>query len=169
MPVLRKYVHDVGTRPLPCDESIQGMALSAMQHFNWGAGGYNGGIAEGTYIFGAATAPVIPSVVKPKRAGRRVQAIRARAAEVLLANARPHVHRPPRNTPTPSECSEIQHGYQEAFDFWLRAQFENIPEPEYIDTAELFDELPGVSGYFRFLCLHTVVKEGDGYVLFKTY
>ena len=45
----------------------------------------------------------------------------------------------------------------------------NIPEPEYIDTAELFDELPGVSGYFRFLCLHTVIKDGDGYVLYKTY
>ncbi len=166
--MLRKYVHDVGARPLPRDGSIQGMALSAMQHLNWGAGGYNGGITASNYIFGAVSEPVVPSVGKPKRAGKRVQAIRRRQARAL-ADAPTRAPRPPRSTPTPSECEEIQYGYQEAFDFWLRAQFENIPEPEYIDTAELFDELPGVSGYFRFLCLHTVVKEGDGYVLFKTY
>jgi hypothetical protein len=111
---------------------------------------------------------VKPSGVKGKRAGKKVQAIRARAEEVRLA-ARPRIPHPPRATPTASECSEIQHGYQEAFDFWLRVQFEDVPEEEYCDTAELFDELPGVSGYFRFLCLHTVSEERGGYVLRKTY
>ena len=166
---MRKYTADVGARSLPYDRGLPRMALPAMQHLHRGAWRYNGDIAEGTYIFGAATWPVGPSVVKAKRAGKKVRAIRARAEEVRLANQRPHVQRPPRNTPTPSECSEIQHGYQEAFDFWLRVQFEDIPEAEYVDTAELFDELPGVSGYFRFLCLHTVTKEGRGYVLRKTY
>ncbi len=77
--------------------------------------------------------------------------------------------RPPRSTPTPSECSEIQNGYQEAFDFWLQVQFDDIPEDEYIEAAEGFDELPGVSGYFRFLCLHTLSWEGDAYVLRRTH
>ncbi len=136
------------------------MAMPAMQYSDWDAWGYGGGIAPGTYIFGAAIQPLAPSVVKTKRAGKK--AIRERAA------ARPQIHRP-RNTPTHSECSEIQHGDQEAFDFWMKVQFEDIPEEEYVDTAELFDELPGVSGYFRFLCLHTVTKEEHGYTLWKTY
>jgi hypothetical protein len=165
--MLRRYTADVGPRSLPYDRNIQRMALPAMQHLHWGAGGHNSFRAEGTYIFGAATVPMSPSVVKTKRAGRKVQAIRARADAVRLA-ART-TQRPPRDTPTQSECSEIQHGYQEAFDFWLKAQFEDIPEEEYVDTAELFDELPGVSGYFRFLCLHTVTREEGGYVLRKTY
>jgi hypothetical protein len=135
----------------------------------WGTWGYLGSPTEGAYLFSAATQPVAPSGVKQKRAGRKVQAIRARAEAVRLSAARPRIQHPPRDTPTQSECSEIQHGYQEAFDFWLRVQFEDVPEAEYCDTAELFDELPGVSGYFRFLCLHTVSKEGEGYVLRKTY
>ena len=130
--------------------------------------GASGGVTACDQLRGAARETGSPSGGKPKREGKRGQAIREREAR-KLTNAPPRTPRPPRSTPTPSECEEIQYGYQEAFDFWLRAQFENIPEPEYIDTAELFDELPGVSGYFRFLCLHTVVKEGDGYVLFKTY
>ncbi len=167
MPVLRKYLNDVSPRPLPHDWKIQRMALPEVQHIHWWLGGYDGSVAEGNYLFGAVTCPMSTSAPKPKRAGRRVKA-RARA-EALRANARPYIPRPPRNTPTPSECSEIQHGYQEAFDFWLRAQFEDIPEEEYNDTAELFDELPGVSGYFRHLCLHTVTEEQGGVVLRKTY
>jgi hypothetical protein len=122
------------------------MAVPEMQYVYWGTWGYLGSPSEGPHIFGAATHPLAPSGVKQKRAGRKVQAIRARA-----------------------EAVEIQHGYQEAFDFWLRVQFEDVPEAEYCDTAELFDELPGVSGYFRFLCLHTVSHEGDGYVRRRTY
>jgi hypothetical protein len=171
MPVLRKYAADVGARSLPYERSIQGMAMPAMQYLYWGTWGYGGGVAPGTYIFGidAANQPLTPPVVKSKRAGKKVQAIKARADAVRLANARPHIQRPPRHTPTQSECSEIQHGYQEAFDFWLRVQFEDIPEEEYVDTAELFDELPGVSGYFRFLCLNTITTEEGGYTLWKTY
>jgi hypothetical protein len=74
-----------------------------------------------------------------------------------------------RATPTPSECEEIQAGFQEAFDFWLKAQFRTYSERRYNATAERFDELPGVSGYFRFLCLHTVTKEGKWYVLRRTH
>ena len=167
--MLRNNTSKAGARSLPHDGGLQGMAMPAMQYLYWGAWGYGGGVAPGTWIFGAATQPLAPPAVKTKRAGKKAQAIRARADAVRLANARPRIQRPPRNTPTQSECSEIQHGYQEAFDFWLRAQFEDIPEEEYVDTAELFDELPGVSGYFRFLCLHTVTAEDGGYVLRKTY
>ncbi len=170
MSVLREHESQAGARSLPHDGGLQGMAMPAMQYMYWGAWGYMGGVAPCTYVFGAATQPLTPPVVKPKRkrAGKKAKAIKAKA-EAIRVSERPRVPRPPRNTPTPSECSEIQHGYQEAFDFWLRAQFEDIPEEEYVDTAELFDELPGVSGYFRFLCLHTVTTEEGGYVLRKTY
>ena len=136
----------------------------------WGTWGYGGGLAPGAWIFGngAATQPLTPPAVKLNRGGKKIRAIRERAEAARLATL-PRIQRPPRDTPTQSECSEIQHGYQEAFDFWLRVQFEDIPEEEYVDTAELFDELPGVSGYFRFLCLHTVTTEEGGYVLRKTY
>ena len=168
MPVLRKY-RNVGSRPLPYTRDIQRVAVPEMQYVYWGSWGYLGSPSEGPHLFSAVTQPVAPSGVKPKRAGKKVQAIRARAEAVRLSAARPRILHPPRATPTASECSEIQHGYQEAFDCWLRVQFEDVPEEEYVDTAELFDELRGVSGYFRFLCLHTVYTEGDGYVLRKTY
>ena len=159
-----------GARSLPHDGDLQGMAMPAMQYLYWGAWGHGGGVAPCTWIFGgnAANQPLTPPAVKLNRGGKKIRAIRERAEAARLA-ALPRIQRPPRDTPTQSECSEIQHGYQEAFDFWLRVQFEDIPEEEYVDTAELFDELPGVSGYFRFLCLHTVTTEEGGYVLRKTY
>jgi hypothetical protein len=166
--VLRKY-REAGVRPLPYTRNLQGVAVPAMQYVDWSAWRYIGSTAEGACLFSAAPQPVAPSGVKPKRAGKKVQAIRARAEAVRLAAERPRIQRPARATPTASECSEIQHGYQEAFNFWLKVQFEDVPEEEYCDTAELFDELPGVSGYFRFLCLHTVSEERGGYVLRKTY
>jgi hypothetical protein len=169
MPVLRRWAADVGVRPLPYTRNIQRVAVPAMQYVYWRPWGFLGSYSEGPYIFSASAHPVNQSGPKPKRAGKKVQAIRARAEAVRISAARPRVQRPPRDTPTTSECSEIQHGYQEAFDFWLRVQFEEVPEAEYCDTAELFDELPGVSGYFRFLCLHTVSEERGGYVLRQTY
>jgi hypothetical protein len=170
MPMLRNNTSKAGARPLPYDRGLQGMAMPAVQYLYWGAWGYGGVFAPCTWIFGgsAATQPLTPPAVKLNRAGKKVRAIRERAEAARLA-ALPRIQRPPRDTPTQSECSEIQHGYQEAFDFWLRVQFEDIPEEEYVDTAELFDELPGVSGYFRFLCLHTITTEEGGHTLWKTY
>ncbi len=170
MSVLWNNESQAGARSLPHDGGLQGMAMPAMQYMYWGAWGYGGGTAPGTWTLGigAATQQLTPPAVKTKRAGKKAKAIKAKA-EAIRVSERPRVPRPHRNTPTPSECSEIQHGYQEAFDFWVRVQFEDIPEEEYVDTSELFDELPGVSGYFRFLCLHTVTKEEHGYTLWKTY
>jgi hypothetical protein len=164
MPVLRNNASKAGARSLPYDRGLQGMAVPAMQYLHWGTWGYGGGIAPCTWIFGGAATQQL----KLNRSGRRIRAIREKAEAARLAE-RPRIERPPRATPTQSECSEIQHGYQEAFDFWLRVQFEDIPEEEYVDTAELFDALPGVSGYFRFLCLHTITTEERGYTLWKTY
>jgi hypothetical protein len=73
------------------------------------------------------------------------------------------------NTPTESECEVIQAGYQEAFNFWLHVQFNPVSEKRYITTAERFDYLPGVSGFFRFLCTHTLTREDGNYVLRRTH
>jgi hypothetical protein len=73
------------------------------------------------------------------------------------------------NTPTESECGEIQGGYQEAFEFWIHIQFNQVSEKRYNATAERFDDLPGVSGFFRFLCIHTLTREDGNYVLRKTH
>ncbi len=73
----------------------------------------------------------------------------------------------PRNTPTPSECDEIQDGYLEAWYFWVAVQCNLISKKRYIATADRFDDLPGVSGYFRFLCLHDLVYENGLYRLHR--
>jgi hypothetical protein len=63
----------------------------------------------------------------------------------------------------------IQAGYQEAFNFWLHVQFNPVCEKRYVTTAERFDYLPGVSGFFRYLCTHTLTLEDGNYVLRRTH
>jgi hypothetical protein len=153
------------------------MAVPAMQHMHWGPGGFRGGSAEGTYLFGTLTQPVVPSGIATKGGGKRRAGPRYYARQynpnVLLHNTPPTkrlpCNTPPRSTPTPSECSEIQHGFQEAFDFWLRVQFEDVSDEDYVEAAKGFGELPGVSGFFRHLSLHTITCEDNYFVLRKTY
>jgi hypothetical protein len=134
----------IGTRPLSHNRSIQGVALPEVQCVHRRSWRHDRDPAESIGLPDAVSDPVDTS--GPYTKGGR-----------------------PRDTPTPSECEEIQDGYQEAFDFWLKAQFRTYSEKRYNATAERFDELPGVSGYFRFLCLHTVTKEGKWYVLRRTH
>jgi hypothetical protein len=73
------------------------------------------------------------------------------------------------NTPTPSECEELEGGYRKAFDFWLHVQFNRVSSKRYIQRANYFDALPGVSGFFRHLCLYDLTCEQGYYVLRKLY
>jgi hypothetical protein len=136
---------DAGPRPLPYNWGLPWVAVPTMQRLHWRTGGYERGVTE---------SPGIPDAVNHTIEASRVH-IKGKW--------------PQRSTPSPSECGEIEDGYQEAFDFWLTVQFKTYSEKKYNARAEYFDELPGVSGYFRFLCLHTVTREGDMYVLRRTH
>ena len=136
---------ETGVRPLPHIWTVPWLVVPTMQCLHWETGRYAGSVTESRRVPIAASHTVKASSVESK--GKW----------------------PDRSTPTPSECEEITDGYQEAFDFWLVVQFKTFSEKKYNAKAEYFDELPGVSGYFRFLCLHTLSQEGDAYVLRRTH
>jgi hypothetical protein len=64
-------------------------------------------------------------------------------------------------TPTISEREEFDEAYHVAWEFWIELNTHWVPENRYRETTEWLDSLPGVSEYFRSLCLFDLHGESE--------
>ena len=70
------------------------------------------------------------------------------------------------DTPTASECGEIQQThndlYQVAFWFWVELQLGRVHAGRFLKTTKNFDRVPGVGEYFRLLCHYNLKLSPQG-------
>ena len=69
-------------------------------------------------------------------------------------------------TPTPSECGEIEQEhndlYTAAFWFWVELQLGPVHAGRFLRETKKFDRVPGVDEYFRELCHFNLVQSPAG-------
>ncbi len=70
------------------------------------------------------------------------------------------------DTPTPSECGEIerQHHdlYTTAFWFWVELQLGFVHAGRFLKQTKKNDRVPGVDKYFRDLCHYDLTQSSSG-------
>jgi hypothetical protein len=69
-------------------------------------------------------------------------------------------------TPTASECGEIEQKHQDlytvAFWFWVELQLGRVHAGRFLKTTKKFDRVPGVCEYFRTLCHYNLKLSQEG-------
>jgi len=70
------------------------------------------------------------------------------------------------DTPTPSECGDIERGhralYDTAFRFWVELQLGFVHAGRFLKQTKKFDRVPGVDKYFRDLCHYNLIVSPEG-------
>jgi hypothetical protein len=70
------------------------------------------------------------------------------------------------DTPTPSECGDIERQHRElyaaAYSFWVELQLGFVHAGRFLRETKKFDRVPGVDKYFRELCHYTLARTPEG-------
>ena len=75
------------------------------------------------------------------------------------------------DTPTPSECGDIEQAHNqlfaEAFWLWVECQLGFVHAGRFLRETKKFDRVPSVDKYFRDLCHYNLVQSPRGWSVTK--